>query len=217
MYHLQLLVFTTVITLLLLAGPGVCLPVVTSENNVQVLHRKLEALTKNSTLLSQLQKLFLFNPTPKACYDTEVIIEVGTLNGEAQSVFHKCTYNNYECEYGNWTAHSDCNYAICPGGLGEFQTSRLLLSYSSLLQALHPLFYNMITTFSTINRDTSSRYDSGSLQYRPAPDITLRLFIDTIDVLPLHHDDLSEAVMIFLSLVSKIDTIPHRGINIMNN
>ena len=121
MYNLQLLVFTTVISLLLLAGSITCLPVVTSENNVQVLHRKLEeALSKNSTLLFQLQKLFLFNPTPKTCYDAEVIIEVGILNGAPQSVFRKCTYSNYECEYGNWTSGSEY-YAICPGGQVNFK------------------------------------------------------------------------------------------------
>ena len=203
MCNWQLLVFTTVITLL--ADPVVSVPVVADENNVKFLHRKLEeALTKNSTLLFQLQKLFIFNPTPKTCYDAEVIIEVRTLNSVAQSVFRKCTYSNYECEYGNWTAGSDY-YGICPGGHGEFQTSLLLLGYqtTSLLRAFDPLFYYMITTFSNVNRKIVISNRCHTFQYIQVPDITLKLFIDTLDILPSYYE-LSEAEMIFLSLVSKM-------------
>ena len=210
MCKFQLTVITLLLLLLLLLpGPGVCVPVVAGENNVQLIYRKLEeALTQNSTLLFQLQKLFLFNRKPKSCYNAKVIVEVGTLNRTARRTgFHKCTnYRNYECEYGNWTSGYN-NYIICPEGLGELESSQLLLGYqtTSLLQSFDPLFYYMITAPFIIDSNVNINSDrSGCGKYglnEPVPDITLKLFLDTIDILPL-REELSEAEMILLSLVS---------------
>ena len=85
---------------------------------------------------------------------------------------------------------------------GEFQTARLLLgsSMTNVLRAFDPLFYNMITTFSQINRNISKEGDCGTFQYLPVPDITLRLFIDV----SVSYNDFIEARTTFLSLVSKI-------------
>ena len=144
---------------------------------------------------------------PKTCYDAEVIIEVGTLNGTADSVFHKCMYSNHECEHGNWTTGSDY-YTICPNGLGKLQTSQLLLGYqtTSMLLAFDPLFYYMITTFSNVNRKIIVSNKCPTLQYMPATDITLKLFIDTVDIVP-SYNQLREAELILLSLVSKLNAI----------
>ena len=177
------------------------MPAVASENNVQVLCRKLEeALTKNSELLLYLRKVLLFNPTTKTCLNAEVIIEVGKLNDTTHTPFCKCAdfeCVDFFCEYGNWTYAGF--YTICPAGTGELQT--LLLSYqmTTFLLEFDPLLYSMITIFSNINRNNRFNY-----HYYTDPDITLSFFIDTLDILPGRYE-LSEVTATFLSLVSNLN------------
>ena len=185
-----------------------CSSTVTADpDSAKILLSKLEdALIKNSTYLFQLQMFFFkqSDSIKKKCHSVGVWIDVGEFTFDQDDnqyyPFQNCsTLPNLSCS-GNWT--TDLYYYVCPDGPDEFQTSQILLGYSTpfLLRAFDPLLYFMITLSPGLSAQQKfSEKDCST--YLDEVEISLMLYVDKLDLLP-YYEDIQKAEIALLSLVS---------------